>query len=330
MSTPGIIFLAALFLALLLLIRHNRQLQRRIDASQSLDQQLRLAADFFNHAQQGMMITDPQGTIINVNNAFTRMSGYGREEAIGQNPRLLSSGRHEPAFYRDFWQALLETGHWRGEIWDRRKNGEIFAEYMTVDAVRNEEGNIRHFVALFSDITEIKEQQAHLEHLAHFDPLTGLPNRLLFADRLNLALSQTERRGQNLALAYLDLDGFKKVNDCHGHALGDQLLIALTRRMKHALRESDTIARLGGDEFAVILTDLTDIDSTLPLLDRLLTAASETVRIGEIDLSVSSSIGVVFYPQTVEVDSAELLHQADRAMYQAKLAGKNRYKILSH
>ena len=290
-------------------------------------EKLHLAASVFTHAREGITITDAAGSILDVNEAFTRITGYSREEAIGQNPRMLQSGRQDRSFYAAMWDALREKGHWSGEVWNRRKDGEVFAEMLTISSVKDSTGTVQRYVALFFDITAAKEHQSQLEHMAHFDALTNLPNRLLLADRLKQGMAQAQRRGQQLAVAYLDLDGFKVINDRHGHALGDQVLIALAIRMKDCLREGDTLARLGGDEFVAVLIDLENTSDSVPLLDRLLAAAALPVPVGELSLQVSASLGVTFYPQAHDIDADQLLRQADQAMYQAKLAGKSRYQI---
>ncbi len=291
------------------------------------DEKLQLAGSVFSHAREGISITDAHGTIVDVNEAFTRITGYSREEAVGQNPRILSSGRHDAAFYSAVWGALILQGHWSGEIWNRRKSGELYAELITISVVRNAQGITQNYVALFSDISSIKEHQNVLERIAQFDPLTHLPNRLLLADRLQQAMTQAQRRGQQLAVAYLDLDGFKSANDRHGHDVGDQLLIAVATAMKNTLREGDTLARIGGDEFVAVLIDLDGVESCLPMLTRLVEAAATPVKLGELVLQGSASAGVTFYPQANEMESDQLLRQADQAMYQAKLAGKNRYHV---
>ena len=298
------------------------------------EEQLHIAASVFIHAREGAMITAPDGTIIDVNGAFTRITGYRRDEVIGQNPRILSSGRQEKEHYAAMWHELKTHGHWYGEVWNRRKNGEVFAEMQTISAVRDPQGNIVRYVALFSDITALKDHQFELERIAHYDALTALPNRVLLADRLRQAMAQAQRRGQQqpargnlLAVAYLDLDGFKAVNDTHGHATGDQLLIALATRMTEALREGDTLARIGGDEFVAVLLNLDDVASSVPLITRLLNAAAQSVGVGSLTIQVSASIGVTFYPQAEGSDADQLLRQADLAMYQAKVSGKNRYHI---
>ena len=290
-------------------------------------EKLSLAAGVFTHALEGIMITQPDSTIIDVNDAFTQITGFTRAEAVGRKPHILSSGRHDKAFYKSMWDALTIQGHWSGEIWNRRKDGRVFAELLTTSAVRNEHGITQQYVALFSDITTIKDQQSQLERMAHFDALTHLPNRLLLSDRLHQAMAQAQRRGQQLAVAYLDLDGFKSVNDTYGHAAGDQLLITLSHAMKDALREGDTLARIGGDEFVALFIDLEGPQCSIALLNRLLAAGTQVVKIEGAAVQVSTSIGVTYYPQATEVAADQLLRQADLAMYQAKVEGKNRYKI---
>jgi diguanylate cyclase (GGDEF)-like protein/PAS domain S-box-containing protein len=288
---------------------------------------LHLAANVFSHAREGIIITDASGTIIDVNEAFTRITGYGREEALGQNPRILKSGRQDKAFYEVIWRDLTEQGHWSGEIWNRRKDGEVYAELLTISSVRDATGAVQQYAGLFSDITAMMQHQSQLEHIAHFDALTSLPNRVLLADRLQQAKAQALRRNQQLAVAFLDLDGFKTINDQHGHDTGDQVLVKLAQRMKQALREGDSLARLGGDEFVAVLIDLEDQAASLPMLSRLLLACAQSVQVGDLSLHVSASLGVTFYPQAQDIDADQLIRQADQAMYQAKLAGKNRYHI---
>ena len=298
-----------------------------INVRKLAEDKLHLAASVFTHAREGILITDANGVIVDVNDAFSRITGYSREEVLGQNPRLFKSGHHDPAFYAAMWRDLIENGHWAGEVWNRRKNGEVYAEMKTISAVRDLQGNTQCYVALFSDITSIKAHEKQLEHMAHYDVLTTLPNRVLLADRLHQAMAQTLRHKQLLAVAYLDLDGFKAINDGYGHETGDQLLICLAQNMKQTLREGDTLARLGGDEFVAVLLDLEDVASSVSMLSRLLAAAAKPVPIGDAVLSVSASLGVTFYPQTEGVDADQLLRQADQAMYQAKVAGKNRYHV---
>ena len=291
------------------------------------ESQLRLAASVFTHAREGITITDMASNILDVNEAFTRITGYSRAEAIGQTPRILQSGRHDRSFYAAMWDALTGQGHWSGDVWNRRKDGAVYVEKLTISAVKDAAGTVQHYLALFSDISAVKEHQSLLEHIAHFDALTNLPNRLLLADRLQQAMAQVQRRGQQLAVAYIDLDGFKAINDRHGHEAGDEVLVALASRMKDCLREGDTLARLGGDEFVAVLIDLAEPEASVPLLSRLLAAAALPVLTGELSLQVSASLGVTFYPQAHDIEAGQLLRQADQAMYQAKLAGKSRYHV---
>ena len=296
-----------------------------ITESKKAQERLLLTANVFTHAREGIMITDAVGVIVDVNESFTRITGYRREQALGQTPQLLRSDRQPPAFFQAMWRNLNRDGQWYGEIWNQRQNGEDYAAMLNISAVQDAQGQVRNFVALFSDITGIKKHQSELEHMAHYDVLTGLPNRVLMADRLHQAMTQSIRRSQQLAVVYLDLDGFKSINDCHGHELGDRLLTHVASRMKQALREGDTLARMGGDEFVAVLIDLNESQASAPLLSRLLAAAAEPVQLGNVTLQVSASLGVTFYPQAESLEADQLLRQADQAMYQAKLAGKNRF-----
>jgi len=297
-----------------------------ITAFKAAEGKLQLAASVFTHAREGIMITDGAGVIIEINETFTQITGYSREEALGQNPRMLSSGQHDPEFFAGMWSELKTKDHWIGEIWNRRKSGEVYAEALTISAVRDAAGATRHYVALFTDITTMKEQQRQLEHLAHFDALTDLPNRVLLADRLRQAMAQSLRRKQSIGVAYLDLDGFKAVNDQHGHEMGDKLLIALAQRMKAVLREGDTLARIGGDEFVAALVDLQHAQDFEPALERLLQAAADPVTVDDVVLQVSASIGVTIFPQD-DADADRLVRHADHAMYLAKQSGRNRYAL---
>jgi diguanylate cyclase (GGDEF)-like protein/PAS domain S-box-containing protein len=292
-----------------------------------MEEQLTLAATVFEHAREAILITDPDGVILDCNNAFTRITGYSVEESRGQTPAMLSSGRHDREFYQRMWQSLRRQGYWSGEIWNRRKNGEVYAEMLTISSVKDVLGAVQCYVALFSDITEMKEQQKKLEFIAHYDALTGLPNRTLFADRLQLAMKQSLRRKKMIAVAFIDLDGFKAINDTWGHDAGDALLKGVAACMKEVLRSCDTLARLGGDEFVVILSDLDKGNPALDVIERLLKAAGHPVLYQGARLQVSASLGVTYYPQFEPQEADQLLRQADQAMYQAKLSGKNRYFI---
>lgn len=298
-----------------------------ITLHKAVEDKLGLAATVFSHAREGILISDAEGRIIEVNHTFTAITGYTREEALGKTPRqLLESDREAPDFYDSLESTLQQSGGWSGEVWSRRKDGSLFAELLTISVVHDKAGAVRNFVALFSDITALKTHQSQLEHIAHYDALTGLPNRVLLADRLQYAMAQCQRRQESLGVAFLDLDGFKAVNDEYGHDVGDQLLIALAQRMKEALREGDTLARIGGDEFVVVLVELGSVQDCEPILQRLLHAAADKVLVRDIELQVSGSIGVTLYPQD-GVDADMLLRHADQAMYMAKQYGKNRFHL---
>ncbi|MCG8067654.1 MAG: EAL domain-containing protein [Candidatus Thiodiazotropha taylori] len=291
------------------------------------EEKLKQAASVFEYAQEGIVITDPDAIVLEVNDTFCRITGFPRHEILGKNPRILASGRHGKDFYREMWRSLLEEKCWRGEIWNRRKDGMIYPENMTISAVCNDDGSTSHYIGLFSDISEQKAHQDELEYIAHHDPLTDLPNRTLSVDRLQMAIAQSSRHRRQLAVAYIDLDGFKDINDRYGHAAGDYLLTVVAKRMRDTLRSGDSIGRIGGDEFVAVLIDLCEATDCVPLLDRLLDCASRPVPMDDHMLKVSASIGVTTYPQKAEVDADQLLRQADRAMYQAKLIGKNRFQF---
>jgi diguanylate cyclase (GGDEF)-like protein/PAS domain S-box-containing protein len=303
----------------------KRQEKREIEG-QLQEARLQLAAKVFTHAREGIMITDDAGTIIEVNDTFTHITGYDREEVLGKNPRIFNSGHQTPEFYSAMWKALTEGGNWAGELWNLRKNGDKYAGLISISAVRNSENKTTNYVSIYTDITPMKEHQQQLEHIAHYDVLTSLPNRVLLADRLQQAIALSQRRNQSLAVAYLDLDEFKAVNDIHGHDVGDQLLEVVAQRMNTALRDGDTLARIGGDEFVAVLVDLELPQDYESILTRLLQAASDPVTIGDVVLQVSVSIGVTIYPQD-GADVDHLMRHADQAMYQAKQAGKNRYHL---
>ncbi len=285
------------------------------------------AASVFEHANEGIMITDPNGTIMNANSAFSRITGYSNHEVIGKNPRIFSSGHHDKAYFEEMWKSLHEKGSWTNEVWNRRKSGEVFAAIQTVSAIKDQQDQVIRYVSLFSDITALKEQQRQLEQIAHYDALTGLPNRVLLSDRLHQAIAHAKRYNSLIAVAFFDLDGFKEVNDQHGHSTGDQLLVKLAKRAKRALRGGDSLARLGGDEFVAVLQDLGEFEDSVPVLDRLLRAISEPVYVQGTELQISASLGVTFYPQEENIDADQLIRQADQAMYIAKQSGKNRYHI---
>jgi diguanylate cyclase (GGDEF)-like protein/PAS domain S-box-containing protein len=296
-----------------------------ISARKRAEEELRIAAIAFE-SQSGMTVTDQHGVILRINRAFTSLTGYTREEAVGKTLAILRSGRHPPEFYRQMWATIGEKGYWQGQIWNRRKNGRIYAEWLTITAVTAAGGKLTHYVGTFSDITENSEAEAQIHRLAYYDALTQLPNRRLLQDRLTQALSTCARSEQYGAVLFLDLDNFKTLNDTRGHDTGDQLLIEVTRRLRMTVRECDTVARLGGDEFIVLLEELSDSADEAATLakqiaEKLGIAIGLPCHIDGADFHCTASIGIrLFHAQeTVE----ELLKHADLAMYQAKTAGRN-------
>ncbi len=289
---------------------------------------LKLAASVFSHAREGIAITDAATLIVDVNQPFSTITGYSREEVLGTQPGIFRRGPHSEAYFEALWQGLREQGHWSGEIWSARKSGEAYAELITISAVTDTHGIVQNYVILFVDITPMKTYQKQLENLAHFDGLTMLPNRLLLADRLQQAMSQSQRRKQSLAVVFLDLDGFKAVNDQYGHGTGDELLVVVSQRMKGALRDGDTLARIGGDEFVAVLVDLDQPGDAEPVLERLLLAAADPVTLGNAEINVSASMGIAVYPRD-GTHADLLLRRADQSMYLAKQAGRNRYRFFS-
>ncbi|MDE2430778.1 MAG: EAL domain-containing protein, partial [Burkholderiales bacterium] len=284
------------------------------------------ASTVFSSSYEGIMVVDMNGLISKVNPSFTRITGYTEEEALHRSPNLLSSGKHEPQFYQELWEKLRKEDFWRGEIWNRRKNGEIFAELLSISVVRDEKRQIQHYIGVFSDISQLKEHEAELVRIAHYDPLTGAPNRRLLSDRLNQAIIRSMRNNATLAVCFLDLDGFKTINDQLGHTVGDKLLIGVTENLKEVMRAEDTLARLGGDEFVLLLSDMPSPEECAPVLNRILHAVGKPVSIESQAISVTASIGVSLYPQD-NVDADSLLRHADQAMYLAKESGKNRYHL---
>ena len=296
----------------------RKEAQRR-----RMENQLQLTAKVFDQGGEGIMITDDQVNIITVNRAFELITGYTQEEVVGKNPRFLSSDRHDRDFYRAMWEAIHSGGFWQGEVWNRRKDGDIYPEYLSVSRVTDAEGRVTNYVGTFNDISESKASQEHIQRLAHYDSLTGLPNRVLLADRVSLALSRMERSGGKLALVFLDLDRFKNVNDSLGHRIGDELLIQVAQRLKELLRDEDTVSRLGGDEFILVLPDV-DEDGAGHVAGKVLKALSLPYRIEQYELAVTASMGIAMFPD--DGTSYEALSMcADTAMYRAKQSGRHTF-----
>jgi diguanylate cyclase (GGDEF)-like protein/PAS domain S-box-containing protein len=288
--------------------------------------QLRLAASVFAHAQEGICITDAQERIVDVNPRFCELTGYAREAVLGKTPRILKSGHQTPDFYAAMWQTIARDGHWQGEVWNRNREGRLYAERLTISAVTDSRNVVTHYVGVLSDITVDMANRERLERIAHYDVLTGVPNRALLADRLRQAIAQTRRTRTLLAVCYLDLDGFKAINDQYGHDVGDQVLVEVAERLRICLRGGDTVARLGGDEFVLLLLGLDHVDECRTALERMLEALNRPIQAVGDPVGISASIGVTVYPVD-DADPDALLRHADLAMYQAKQQGKNRYHM---
>ncbi len=297
-----------------------------ITRQQQAEEQLRLAATTFE-IQQGIMITDKDSNILRVNKAFTEITGYSQEQAIGRNPRILGSGRHDQKFYQDLWKQLTTCGRFEGEMWNRRKNGEIYPEWQTITAVKNDTGEVTHYVCVFSDITEKKDAEGKIHAMAFYDPLTKLPNRRLLLDRFDQELSIAKRHKQFGAVIFLDLDHFKLLNDSQGHLVGDQLLIQVANRLVSVLREEDTPARLGGDEFVVLLhanseSLNTAADQAWVVAEKIKEILNEPFMLNQYQHQLSTSIGISLFPDQHESPEV-ILQQADTAMYRSKASGRN-------
>ncbi|MGK5068467.1 EAL domain-containing protein [Janthinobacterium sp. RT4P48] len=297
-----------------------------ITARKEAEEKLRLSATVLEHIADGVMVVDAHGIIVTVNPAFTQITGYTEAEAVGRHSSLTRSARHDAGFYQAMWDELKASGFWRGEIWHQRKNGELYLEWLTISAVRDTHATTTHYVGVFSDITLIKESQEKLDHMAHHDPLTALPNRLLFHDRLQHALLRAARDDEQLAVLFIDLDRFKNVNDTLGHHVGDELLQKVAGQLTARLREGDTLARLGGDEFIVLLERIDGEYGATQVAEKLVTMFEQPFTVAGHELFVTCSVGISLYPDDA-LDLNMLIRNADVAMYQAKARGRNGYRF---
>ena len=313
------------FTALAADLRHNIQLLKTKIKS-DLKLVAKLMGKVFENAEEGVMITDAQSRILNVNQSFTSVTQYTQEEVLGKKPSILHSGHHDIGFYQRMWVVLTKEHRWQGEIWNRRKNNDIYPEWLSITAVFDDKGDVTHYIGIFSDVSTESEGNDRLYRLAHYDSLCNLPNRLLFYDRLRQSVSRSRRNDQRIAVMFMDLDGFKKVNDEHGHGVGDELLQQVSKRVAEVLRESDTIARIGGDEFTLIINDIDNIESINTIVEKILTSITEPHTVNHASFHISASIGISLYPDNSE-DMNTLVKQADIAMYKAKKQGKNCYKF---
>ncbi|THF56570.1 EAL domain-containing protein [Pseudothauera rhizosphaerae] len=300
-----------------------RERDLALNASQ---RNLHLAEKVIESSLEGILVTDENARIVSVNPAFTRLTGYMPGEVLGRNPSLLNSGRQDKAFYQGMWERLSAEGQWQGEIWNRRKSGELYPELLTITAIRDRDGRLTNYAAVFSDISQLKENEAHIRHLAYFDPLTGLPNRRLLEDRLQVALAHAHRNRNRTGLLFIDLDRFKRINDSLGHEVGDHLLVEIARRLCSCLREDDTVARMGGDEFVAVLSDIADPDDAAHTATRIIEALRRPVQIGEHELTVTTSVGISIFPDDGR-EATTLIKNADTAMYRAKAEGRNAFQL---
>jgi len=319
--TSGLIFLL------------GRQHFRRFDEQQRAQHlqktSLKQAAAVFDSTQEGVLVTDPHQHIVHVNPAFSRITGYSTEEVLGQTPKLFASGKHDAAFYQEMWHALHEHGSWSGEIWNRRKNGDVYPQWQNLRCIYDDQGQLSHYVAVFSDLSALKRSREELDQLAHYDPLVNLPNRLLFTERAKQDLERARANKRSGALLLIDLDHFKDINESLGHSLGDALLQAVSARLSEQLENGMTLGRLGGDEFALLCEDHGAEKATalaLRLLDRL----NEPYQLGDRELFSSASIGIVLYPYPTDVQNVEqLMRNADSALFKAKSSGRSTYAFYS-
>ncbi|MFH2134428.1 MAG: diguanylate cyclase [Pseudomonadota bacterium] len=301
-------------------------LQASVEQVKKGQEQLRLAAEVFVSSAEAIVITDVNNNIIQVNRAFTQITGYSAEEVIGQNPSILKSGEQGAEFYKEMWATLLATGAWQGEIMDRRKSGEIYPKWLSIAVVKNEQGAVTNYIALFTDITERRASFERIQHLAHFDALTNLPNRTLLNQHIEQSLLTAKRNRNKTALLFLDLDGFKVVNDTLGHHAGDILLREVAVRLKSCIRETDMVSRMGGDEFVVVMSAISKSDDAAQVAKKIIDSLCVPFEIEGVVVNIGTSIGISIYPD--DADESDVLKKfADAAMYEVKLSGKNHYRF---
>ena len=303
-------------------IKAAEQLNRELAERKRVEEGLRLAATVVKTVEEAVLVTDANNLIVSVNPAFTAITGYLPEDVIGKNPRVLASGKHSKEYFKELWGTLLSSGSWHGEIWDRRKSGESYVKWLSIKLVRDEVGHLTHHVGVFSDISERKAAEERMQHLAHYDVLTDLPNRALFSDRLQREIALAKRNKTRMALMFLDLDDFKPVNDMFGHTAGDLMLKEVAKRLLSCVRGSDTVARMGGDEFVVLLPTIEAEQDAMLVADKILHALAQPFDLAGQSAHISASIGLVVYPEHGS-DERALTKNADIAMYYAKENGRN-------
>jgi len=308
--------------------RINSILEERGQALKKSQNNLHLAHKIIEASLDGIIIVNSKGLMEYVNPTFTKVTGFSSEEAIGQSPSLLKSGHHDETYYQEMWAQLQKEGYWQGEIWNRRKNGEIYPEWLTITAIKDDAGNIHQHAGIFCDITDRKDQETEIRRLAYFDELTKLPNRRLFLDRLNMAVARAKRHKERLAVMFLDLDHFKKINDTLGHYTGDKILIEAAERLTQCTRDEDTVARLGGDEFILLFPEVESIDEITKMADRIVQSFSEHFEINDKNLFVTASLGISIFPNDGD-DTENLIKNADAAMYRSKDDGRSTFNLFN-
>lgn len=329
-SAWGILTLFCLMIAQLLIQNRKKELmlQREIRDRKEVNKNLQLALTVLKHTSDAVVITDPNSIILHVNDVYCQVTGYERIELIGRSTKMHRSNHHGKAFYQNLWSELKQHGVWHGEMWDRRKNGQVYPKWLTIAAIYNEEGTPCNYVGIFSDTSQIKETEKQLEQLAFYDPLTKLPNRALFHDRLNYEINAASRFKKTLTLFFIDLDRFKYVNDTLGHHIGDELLIQVANRIQCCLRKSDTVARIGGDEFTVILPPSDKTQNIKTVAEKIIKTLKQPFLLKNREVFIGASIGIVVYPEN-GTSYEELTKNADTAMYQAKESGRGTYKFFT-
>lgn len=309
-------------------VSHFIAVKEDITKRKLADEELRMNATVFETTSEGIMITDSHNLIKSVNPAFTHITGYEAHEVMGKSPTMLNSGRHDHAYFQKMWYQLDTQGCWSGEVWNRRKGGEIYPEWLSLVVIKNSDNSVKEYVAVFSDITRRKQDEEHIRKQAHFDALTGLPNRFLLFDRLDQAIFSARREKWTLAMLFIDLDRFKSVNDSLGHPAGDELLNSVAKRLLSSIREADTVARFGGDEFVILIQDITEANTAAIVADKIIQELTRPFSLGEREIFIGASIGITLYPNDAD-DAASMLRNADMAMYKAKDAGRNRYHFFT-
>ncbi|WP_099467187.1 sensor domain-containing diguanylate cyclase [Konateibacter massiliensis] len=307
--------------------REKELLTKQLDI-EKLNELLLVSERIVNSAVEGILITDSEGTIIRVNEAFEKMSGYSQEELIGNNPRMMKSGKQSSYFYKEMWKSITDNGYWEGELWDKKKNGELYPKYMSISAMKHAQKDKDYYTAISVDLSNIKKADDNLYTLAYYDSLTGIPNRTLFFERIDKAVVCSAQNSRNMALLLLDLDGFKAVNDTLGHSVGDLTLKEVAARIKSCIRKNDTVARIGGDEFTVLLENVPDINYINEVAQNIIHNVMRPYYIEDNEVKLGVSIGIAMAPDDA-TNSEELVKKADAAMYNAKKAGKGTYFFYS-